>query len=243
MNDQESTTLRIEYRELTPPEINTLAEKIASDNTLQNLILWNCGIDDDRAKILAEALSKNTSITTIMLPYNKITAEGIKYFAEKIKDNKTWKILSFWKNNIGDAGAKYLAENLMGNRTLEKLILQETGITVTGAQHFINTLQLHFSVTDIDLDENEITDKQKVTLEKLYKRNYTLGVAVVLLQAEHQNIPLLISLPFELLSKIFTLARDENFETLDLIGFFNKVTACVPRAENKTILKVISNTL
>lgn len=239
MDDQESTTLRIEYRKVTPEEIET----IASNNTLQNLILWNCDIDDSLAKILSDALSKNTSITTIFLPFNKITSEGIKYFAEKFKDNKTWKILSFWKNNIGDAGADYLAKNLVGNSTLKKLILQETGITETGAQHFIKTLQDDFSVTEIDLDENEITEEQKETLEKLYKRNYTLGLAIVLLQAERQNIPLLFKLPSELREKIFTFARDENSEILDLVGFFNKIKTCAPRGENKTNSKVISNAL
>ena len=129
-----TTTTELDYSDMHPAILTSaslmprqpteeLLEGIKSNETIGELNLSSCDIDDDAAKRLAAALEENTSIHTLNLSSNDIDNEGAKYLATALEKNKTLRIIDLRSNWIEDDGAEYLVKMLEKNKTIQKLYL------------------------------------------------------------------------------------------------------------------------
>ena len=96
------------------------------------VVLVNCGIDDEGAEILANRL--NTSVLeSLVLDFNRISDSGAVALAGCIASCSVVQEVSIQCNSIGDSGAKALANALVHCSSLRRLDLQGNGLGDEGA--------------------------------------------------------------------------------------------------------------
>ena len=96
------------------------------------VVLVNCGIDDEGAEILANRL--NTSVLeNLVLDFNRISYSGAVALAGCIARCSVVQEVSIQCNSIGDSGAIALADSLVHCSSLRRLDLQGNGLGDEGA--------------------------------------------------------------------------------------------------------------
>ena len=96
------------------------------------VVLVNCGIDDEGAEILANRL--NTSVLeNLVLDFNRISDSGAVALAGCIARCSVVQEVSIQCNSIGDSGAIALADALVHCSSLRRLDLQGNGLGDEGA--------------------------------------------------------------------------------------------------------------
>ena len=96
------------------------------------VVLVNCGIDDEGAEILANRL--NTSVLeNLVLDFNRISDSGAVALAGCIARCSVVQEVSIQCNSIGDSGAIVLADALVHCSSLRRLDLQGNGLGDEGA--------------------------------------------------------------------------------------------------------------
>ena len=96
-----------------------------------DIVLVNCGIDDNRADILASNIQASV-LEKLVLDFNRVSDSGIKALAEHLASSSVLQVFSIQCNFIRDSGAAALASSIAGIRSLRKLDLQGNGIGVEG---------------------------------------------------------------------------------------------------------------
>ena len=92
-----------------------------------DIVLVNCGVDDNRADILASNIQASV-LEKLVLDFNRISDSGIKALAEHLASSSVLQVFSVQCNFIRDSGAAALASSIAGNRSLRRLDLQGNGI-------------------------------------------------------------------------------------------------------------------
>ena len=92
-----------------------------------DVVLVNCGIDDNRAEILASNIRVSV-LEKLVLDFNRISDSGAKALAEHLIGSCSLQVFSVQCNSITDSGAAALASSIAGIRSLRKLDLQGNGI-------------------------------------------------------------------------------------------------------------------
>ena len=92
-----------------------------------DIVLVNCGVDDNRAEILASRIQASV-LEKLVLDFNRISDSGIKVLAEHLASSSVLQVLSVQCNFIRDSGATALASSIAGIRSLRRLDLQGNGI-------------------------------------------------------------------------------------------------------------------
>ena len=111
-------------------EFSSLSQKRFSYCT--EVVLVNCGIDDEGAEILANRL--NTSVLEkLVLDFNRISDLGAVALAGCIARCSVVQEVSIQCNSIGDSGAIALADALVHCSSLRRLDLQGNGLGDEGA--------------------------------------------------------------------------------------------------------------
>ena len=96
------------------------------------VVLVNCGIDDEGAEILANSV--NTSVLEkLVLDFNRISDSGAEALAGCIARCSVVQEVSIQCNSIGDSGAIALADALVHCSSLRRLDLQGNGLGDEGA--------------------------------------------------------------------------------------------------------------
>jgi Ran GTPase-activating protein (RanGAP) involved in mRNA processing and transport len=175
---------------------NDLVNGIKKNNTITTLNFACNNIGIEGAIAIAGMLEKNTTITTLDLWGNKIGDAGAKAIADALKVNNTITTLELWCNEIGDDGAKAIAGMLEKNETITKLDLWgnkigadgviELGRACAGKKNitvvFLNNgyynlfklAQGTFTVTTLNLSDNDIDDVGAIALASMLKDNKTI---------------------------------------------------------------------
>ena len=96
-----------------------------------DIVLVNCGIDDNRAEILASGIHSSV-LEKLVLDFNRISDSGAKALAEQLASSCGLKVFSVQCNSIRDSGAAALASSIAGIKSLRKLDLQGNGIRDEG---------------------------------------------------------------------------------------------------------------
>lgn len=132
-----------------------LKEALEENNTLRNLELEGCRINDQGAEILGQILEKNSTIETLNLSHNVIGNQGIQHLGNALKKNKGLIELSLASNRFDSEGIKFLTESLKENQTLTDLILMNSNVNILGAKYIGNLLKENNSLKTLDLWNNK----------------------------------------------------------------------------------------
>ena len=92
-----------------------------------DIVLVNCGVDDNRADILASNIQASV-LEKLVLDFNRISDSGIKALAKHLASSSVLQVFSVQCNFIRDSGAAALASSIAGIRSLRRLDLQGNGI-------------------------------------------------------------------------------------------------------------------
>lgn len=90
----------------------TIADGLAENTTIDNLLLDDNGIDTEGAEHLAKALKTNTRLRELSLEWNAIRAEGGRAIANALRDQHTLLALNLGWNGLGDDGVAAVASAL-----------------------------------------------------------------------------------------------------------------------------------
>ena len=96
-----------------------------------DIVLVNCGVDDNRADILASHIQASV-LEKLVLDFNRISDSGIKALAEHLASSNVLQVFSVQCNFIRDSGAAALASSIAGIRSLRRLDLQGNSIREEG---------------------------------------------------------------------------------------------------------------
>ena len=96
-----------------------------------DIVLVNCGVDDNRADILASNIQASV-LEKLVLDFNRISDSGIKALAEHLASSSVLQVFSVQCNFIRDSGAAALASSIAGIKSLRRLDLQGNGIEDEG---------------------------------------------------------------------------------------------------------------
>jgi Ran GTPase-activating protein (RanGAP) involved in mRNA processing and transport len=115
--------------------------------------------DWDIELVIKEAIHKK-QCTELYLGSNKFTSIGISILADALNNNnQKLEILWLYDNQVCDDGIYFLAKILStNNTTLKKLDLGKTNITDEGVKHLAQMMKINKTLTDLFLNDNEITD-------------------------------------------------------------------------------------
>ena len=96
-----------------------------------DIVLVNCGVDDNRADILASNIQASV-LEKLVLDFNRISDSGIKALAEHLASSSVLQVFSVQCNFITDSGASALASSIAGIGSLRILDLQGNDIRDEG---------------------------------------------------------------------------------------------------------------
>ena len=121
------------------------------------VVLVNCGIDDEGTEILASRL--NTSVLEkLVLDFNRISDSGAVALAGCIARCSVVQEVSIQCNSIGDSGAIALADALVYCSSLRRLDLQGNGLGDEGAVAIANAVEGSLNL-DLFLNNMNITEE------------------------------------------------------------------------------------
>ena len=127
------------------------------------VVLVNCGIDDEGAEILANRL--NTSVLEkLFLDFNRISDSGAVALAGCIARCSVVQEVSIQCNSIGDSGTIALADALVHCSSLRELDLQGNGLGDEGAVAIAKAAEI-FPNLDLYLHNVNITEGVERVLE------------------------------------------------------------------------------
>ncbi|XP_072133528.1 uncharacterized protein [Mobula birostris] len=186
-----------------------------SECKIQKLWLYDVGLTDSGAKDLNSTLSTNQSLTELSLNDNKLGDSGVKLVSEALKlseckiqklslrnvgltdsgvedllsalrTNPSLTELNLSGNKLGDSGVKLVSEALRNSECkIQKLCLYDVGLTDSGAKDLASTLSTNRSLTELNLNDNELGDSgvklvsealrnSKCEIQKLWLRDVGL---------------------------------------------------------------------
>lgn len=122
------------------------ADMLAVNNTLVSLELVDCGIDDSTFKAIANELCVG---------------------------NRSLMQLNLSNNMISNAGAKALGKVLKVNDIITTVSLAANSITVDGGTALVRALTLNYTLCDLFIEQNNISDFQISKIAELCDRNTT----------------------------------------------------------------------
>ena len=88
-----------------------------------DIVLVNCGVDDNRADILASNIQPSV-LEKLVLDFDRISDSGIKALAEHLASSSVLQVFSVPRNFIRNSGAAAFASSIAGIRSLKRLDLQ-----------------------------------------------------------------------------------------------------------------------
>ncbi|CAF3786817.1 unnamed protein product [Rotaria sp. Silwood1] len=174
-----------------------IAQTLHNNKHLLTLNLYNTKLSCDAGQYLAEMLSINHHLRSLHLGVNslgnlgvkyllcgdiqlhhlnlccnKIDQDGCLYLANLLDKNQTLTQLDVGGNPIRDQGIKILYNSLMSNKTLIDLHMWHCQIS--NVETICDLLKSHSTLTQLDLEGNQITDEHANALLLVAKTNKTL---------------------------------------------------------------------
>uniref|UniRef100_A0AAR2M538 Leucine rich repeat containing 45 n=1 Tax=Pygocentrus nattereri TaxID=42514 RepID=A0AAR2M538_PYGNA len=135
----------------------------------QSLTVESCAV-------LGRTLQKDTLFTELVLQDCMLSEEGAKLFLNGLCSNTTVRALDLKGNNLRGAGAEALGKLLVRNKTLRRLVLEwnALGMWEEGFSIFCEGLASNSCLTQLDLRNNQINHQGAAELALALKRNSVL---------------------------------------------------------------------
>ncbi|CAF3469166.1 unnamed protein product [Rotaria sp. Silwood2] len=174
-----------------------IAQALHGNKHLITLNLYNTKLSCDAGQYLAEMLSLNHHLRSLHLGVNslgnlgvkyllygnielhhlnlccnRIDQDGCQYLADLLEKNQTLTQLDVGGNPIRDKGIKIICQSLMINKTL--IDLHVWYCQISNLETICNLLKSHSTLTQLDLEGNQITDEHADVLLSVAEINKTL---------------------------------------------------------------------
>ena len=152
--------------------------EIISDslNMLVELNLSNSGIDNKGIETIAEAIKANTTLQNLDVSCNTIYSDGIEAVSECLKANKTLRKLNISENCIGDWGAKYLVEAVQVNTTLLELDISKNEMSRGGVMKILEACTNKRTLQKLLCTHNKLIESDVADINEYIKRNNAVQV-------------------------------------------------------------------
>ena len=157
-------------------EIELISDYLNINNTLIELNLSNCSIDDKGVEKIAEAIYENPRLQNLNISCNMIYSDGIKALSRSLKTNKTLRKLNISENIMGDQGAKYLAETIQVNETLLELDISKNEISEKGVMNILEASTNHRTLHKILCTHNKLIESEVVDINEYIKTNNAVNI-------------------------------------------------------------------
>ncbi|XP_043086865.1 leucine-rich repeat-containing protein 45 [Puntigrus tetrazona] len=133
-------------------------------------------ITTDSCGVLGRVLQGDAVFTEVLLSDCMLSEEGAKLLLNGLCSNTTVKVLDLKGNNMRGTGAEALGQLLVRNKTLRRLVLEwnALGMWEEGFAVFCEGLASSASLTQLDLRNNQINHQGAAELCVSLKRNGTL---------------------------------------------------------------------
>ncbi|KAK9965006.1 hypothetical protein ABG768_004120 [Culter alburnus] len=133
-------------------------------------------VSADTCGVLGRALQNDTLFTEVILSDCMLSEEGAKLLLNGLCSNTTVKVLDLKGNNMRGTGAEALGHLLVRNKMLCRLVLEwnALGMWEEGFAVFCEGLASNTSLTQLDLRNNQINHQGAAELCVALKRNSTL---------------------------------------------------------------------
>ncbi|XP_031179806.1 leucine-rich repeat-containing protein 45 isoform X1 [Sander lucioperca] len=132
----------------------------------------------DTCSVLARAFQNDTGFTEVVLSDCMLSEEGAKVLLTGLFGNTTVKVLDLKGNNLRSTGAEVLGKLLARNNTLRRLVLEwnALGVWDEAFSLFCDGLASNSVLTQLDLRNNQINHHGASELALALKRNTTVQV-------------------------------------------------------------------
>ena len=180
LNDPSITSLEIDGEIAGEGDFANLLTLIGTNTFINELILVDNTIRNDRALQLVEALRLNQQITSFTFTYNGIVTDT-KSFIQSLVNNPRLIRLDLGGNKFGNEGLRALFQFLATNPALTQLDLGLNNLTIDGLAALVRALATNTTLVDLDLGVNRLGDDAVPILAALIQNNCTplrrLGLA------------------------------------------------------------------
>ncbi|KAL0983895.1 hypothetical protein UPYG_G00134480 [Umbra pygmaea] len=178
MENFRRTYLRLCKEGGTEPQESVLAQlqEVRGAAAGSRLDLSGQSLSVDSCAVLGRVLHKDTLFTELVLSDCMLTEEGAKLLLNGLSANSTIKVLDLKGNNLRSTGAEALGTLLVRNKTLRRLVLEwnALGMWEEAFSVFCEGVASNISVTQLDLRNNQINHQGASELCLALKRNSTL---------------------------------------------------------------------
>nr|XP_006635203.1 PREDICTED: leucine-rich repeat-containing protein 45 isoform X2 [Lepisosteus oculatus] len=181
-----STRLDLAGNSLTTDTCAVLAKVLRHDVLFTELVLSDCMLSEEGAKLLLHGLCSNTTVKVLDLKGNNMRATGSEALGKLLAQNKSlrrlvleWNALGMWNeafsifceglgsngclkqldlrnNQINHQGAAELALALKRNSTLQELDLRWNNIGLLGGRSLLESLQHNKTLLQLEMAGNNI---------------------------------------------------------------------------------------
>ncbi|XP_068162237.1 leucine-rich repeat-containing protein 45 isoform X2 [Antennarius striatus] len=160
------------------PQQSVVAQLQEGGACCSTLNLSGQGLSSDTCSVLGRALHHDTGVTELLLTDCMLTEEGAKLLLTGLFQNTTVKVLDLKGNNLRAEGAKVLGKLLTHNQSLNRLVLEwnALGVWDEGFSLFCEGLASNAGLQQLDLRNNQISHQGASELALALKFNDTLEV-------------------------------------------------------------------
>ena len=155
----------------TPEGMMKLFDGVKASKSISSLDVRNNIIGAEGCAYLAEIMATNSKLKQLLMSECEIGPQGGCDLARALQTNMTLEILNTGDNSMGDEGAEAFATMLKINKTLKHLDLQENGITFNGASALSVALTVNRSLVFLGLQWNDIDNNGAMSLAEGIRLN------------------------------------------------------------------------
>ncbi|KAM6951888.1 leucine-rich repeat-containing protein 45 [Aplochiton taeniatus] len=180
MEDFRRTYLRLCKESGVEPQESVLAQLQATRGSTvgSRLDLSGHSLAVDTCSVLGRVLSKDTVFTQLVLSDCMLSEEGAKVLLSGLFANTTVQVLDLKGNNLRVTGAETVGKLLSRNKTLRRLVLEwnALGMWDEAFSIFCEGLASNSTLSHLDLRNNQVNHQGASELALALKRNSTLEV-------------------------------------------------------------------
>ena len=220
---------------ITPPTVNILAEAIASNLSLMQVLELNdCNLNSDSAISVVSVLNKR-QIRCLCLSHNQIDFKAASTIQRFIENNNTLNTFNLAYNSIGTEGIEIISQSLASCNSLQSLNISYNNITDEGTVFMISSTVQIPCLTELvsNGNHNHVTEIFNIAMElKITKDSveYHNGAATAFFELLDcvKNVPIDNSPKLKNISKIRNLCLNNSHTCLPVketaFIFFNQFT-------------------
>ena len=174
-NPQKLECLKLSFVLKSPDSTGHIFSALSHNTTLRKIVLERARVSEENISLLTSALRTNTTLKILHLVGCEINDHTAREISEALCDNSTLLALKLGSNtNIGLRGATALADMLKKNETLQELFLYNISIGEEGALKLAQSLKWNTSLEILDLSTNPIGNSGATAFAEMLTENKTL---------------------------------------------------------------------